>query len=226
MIATLEYVEQKFNEFNELMFEGKLAKLPFKLSSARSFLGQIRCMRHKNPDGTWRYSDFQFIISTKIDLPESEVEDTIIHEMIHYYIFSNQMQDTGPHGQIFQRTMKEINMRFNRNISVVHKVTKEEEDQDVEVREHILCITRTRGNQMGITVVSKSKLATLWDAIPKFPRIAEAKWYVSRDPFFNRYPRVTTAKIYPIPRADLEAHMADLQPLEKVGNDFRVVKKS
>lgn len=87
MIPTVEYIRQKFDEYNELMFEGKLKLLPFKLSSARSFLGQVRCCRKKKADGTWLYSDFQFIISNKSDYAENVVEDTIIHEMIHYWIF-------------------------------------------------------------------------------------------------------------------------------------------
>ena len=45
MIPTVEYIRQKFDEYNELMFEGKLKPLPFKLCSARSFLGQVRCCR-------------------------------------------------------------------------------------------------------------------------------------------------------------------------------------
>lgn len=88
MIPTVEYIRQKFDEYNELMFEGKLQPLPFKLSSARSFLGQVRCCRQKKADGTWLYSDFQFIISNKSDYAENVVEDTIIHEMIHYYLSS------------------------------------------------------------------------------------------------------------------------------------------
>ena len=78
MIPTIEYIRQKFDEYNELMFEGKLKPLPFKLSSARSFLGKVRCCRRKKADGTWVYSDFQFIISNKSDYAENVVEDTII----------------------------------------------------------------------------------------------------------------------------------------------------
>lgn len=142
MIATLDYVKDKFEEFNNMCFEGKLKPLPFKLSSARSFLGQVRFRRDKNPDGTWYFSDFIFIVSNKMDMEEREIEDTILHEMIHYYILSNQMQDTSPHGEIFIRMMKDINYRFNRNITVIHKTTKEEHDKDTEVRQHIICVTR------------------------------------------------------------------------------------
>ena len=68
MIPTVEYIRQKFDEYNELMFEGKLKPLPFKLCSARSFLGQVRCCRQKNADGTWLYSDFQFIIRIRVTM--------------------------------------------------------------------------------------------------------------------------------------------------------------
>lgn len=211
MIPTIDYIERKFKEYNDMMFEGKLQPLPFKLSSARTFLGQIRCIRKKNSDGTWHYSDFQFIISNKVDYAENVVEDTIIHEMIHYWIFSNQMQDTGPHGKLFVSKMKEINRCYNRQITIVHKKTKAEIDADVEVRQHLICISRLRGNQLGITIAQKSSFSKLYNELPNFPKVVECNWYVSTDPFFNRYPRATTVKIYPISRTDLYPHMQNLK---------------
>ena len=224
MIATLDYVKDKFEEFNNMCFEGKLKPLPFKLSSARSFLGQVRFRRDKNPDGTWYFSDFIFIVSNKTDMEEREIEDTILHEMIHYYILSNQMQDTSPHGEIFIRMMKDINYRFNRNITVIHKTTKEEHDKDTEVRQHIICVTRMRTNQRGITAVTKSRLFQLWEEIPKIPNLAEHHWYVTTDPYFNRFPRATSVKIYPIPVDDLEAHLKGAKELVRVGNSIKVKK--
>lgn len=98
IIATLDYIKRKFAEYNQQMFGGKLKPLPFKLTSARTCLGQVRFHRTKNADGSWHYSDFVFMISNKVNREETVVEDTIIHEMIHYYILSNQIQDTAPHG--------------------------------------------------------------------------------------------------------------------------------
>lgn len=37
MRPSVEYVERKFDEYNALIFGGKLPKLPFKISSARLF---------------------------------------------------------------------------------------------------------------------------------------------------------------------------------------------
>lgn len=222
MKATIDYIKRKFGEYNELCFEGKLKPLPFKLSNSRTMLGQVRFMREKNPDDTWHYYGFVFAISNLLDLPEKEIEDTILHEMIHYYILSNQMQDTSPHGEIFVRIMKDINRRFDRNISIVHRATKEEHDKDTQVRQHIICVCRMRGNQMGITIATKSSLFQLWDEIPKFTKVVECNWYITTDPYFNRYPRAKTLKIYSIPHDELEEHLKGAQPLVKSGNSIRV----
>lgn len=222
MIPTLDYIKQKFAEYNDLCFEGKLPPLPFKLSDARTFLGQITCMRDKNPDGTWHYSGFVFRINTKIDLAEDVVEDTIIHEMIHYYIMSNQMQDTGPHGELFIQKMKEINMKYNRNISVAHKATKEEHDSDTEVRQHLICAVRLRNGQRGVTITTKSRLFQMWDQMATMPGVDELKWVVSTDPYFNRFPRCTTPKFFRIPQSELEEHLKDARELVRTGNNIRI----
>lgn len=194
MKASVAYVERKFNEFNEQMFGGKLPKLPFKISNARTFLGQITFFQEKNEDDTWHYYGFTFKVSDKVDLPEDIVEDTIIHEMIHYYILYNQMQDNAPHGDLFKQKMEEINNTYNRNITIVHKATKEEADTDTEKRRHIICVSRFRDGTRAITVSADNPriLFRIWDEIERIPEIEEFKWVYLTDPFFNRIPELRT----------------------------------
>lgn len=224
MIASIDYVKRKFAEYNERCFEGELEPLPFRLSSARTFLGQVRFKRKPNPDGTWHYSDFIFVISNKRDYPETEVEDTILHEMIHYYILSNQIQDTAPHGAVFTQMMNDINRRFHRNISVSHRRTKEEQDKDTEVRQHLVCAIRFNSGETGITIAAKTRLFQLWDQLPRVPEIVECKWFFTKDPYFNRFPRAITLKVYRIPPAELKEHLAHALPLERNGKKIRVKK--
>ena len=207
MRVTLQYIERKFQEYNQLCFEGKLKPVPFKLSMARTFLGRVCCKQKRNPDGTWHYSGFIFRISTQMDLPENVIEDTILHEMIHYYILSNQMQDTAPHGELFMAKMDEINTRFNRNLSVAHKYTKEDHNNDKEIRVHLICVSRLKTDQPGTTIAARSRLFRLWDAMPRFPKIANLQWIVSTNTDFNRFPRALSPKIYHIPAEELEEHL-------------------
>lgn len=227
MDISLDYIRRKFQEFNQFCFEGKLQPLPFKISRARTFLGQVRCKREAQPDNSWRYFDFEFVVSehTHVMEKESEIEDVILHEMIHYYILSNQIQDNGPHGDVFKQMMRQLNMKFNRNISVRHKASTEEHDRDTEKRQHLICVTRFRTNKMGITISTRSRLFQLWDELKLIPNIAEQSWYSSTDPFFNRFPRATTAKFYAITRAELEEHFASAHRLVRSGDTIKIIKK-
>lgn len=209
MVATLDYVERKFNEFNNTVFEGQLKPLPFRLSSARTFLGQLRYRRKRSLWGGWKYDNFQFVISAGKEMDERLLEDTIIHEMIHYYILSNQLQDTSAHGKLFRKMMNDINARFGRNVSISHKPTEEEREQDREIRRHLVCVSSFADGRVGITIAAQTRVVMLCREIPKFPGVAECKWYSSMNPFFNRFRRSLTVKIYLLDRDELEKQLAD-----------------
>ena len=123
MKATIPYVEKKFEEFNQLIFDGKLPKLPIELSDAKSFLGLCVYKKRRTLLGKVVCYDFKLRINTRIDLDEAEVEDIIIHEMIHYYIGYNGIVDSSAHGRVFRQLMMEINERYGRHIRVSHKPT-------------------------------------------------------------------------------------------------------
>ena len=120
MKATVPYIEKKFEEFNRQMFGGKLSKIPVELSDAKTFLGQCVFKKRRKPIGKTELYDFRLRINTRVDLPEREIEDTIIHEMIHYYIGYNKLEDASAHGPLFLSIMNEINRKFGRNLTVSH----------------------------------------------------------------------------------------------------------
>ena len=222
MRATRDYVIRKFNDFNLQYFDGRLKPIEIRMSSARTFLGQVAYHRDRMADGTWHYRDFIFKISTALDLPEQEVEDIILHEMIHYYILSNQIQDTSPHGRLFRRMMLYINTHYGRNISVSHQSTKAEKDTDVQKRQHLICVVLFDTGERGITISTRTRLFRLWDALPRVPGVVECKWYSSIDPYFNRYPRAMKVKIYRISAEDLETHLQGAVPLIRNGSTISV----
>ena len=224
MIASIDYVRQKFDYFNELCFQGRLSPLPFRMTSARTFLGLLRYRRSLCGRDKWHYSDFVFVISNKQDYPEAEIEDTILHEMIHYYILSNQIQDTAPHGRVFRQMMDDINRRFHRNITVSHKRTKEEQDNDTEVRQHLVCVISLKSGKTGIAIAAKTRLFQLWERLPLAPEVEACKWYLSKDPYFNRFPRSVSLKVYHVSPQELEPHLAGALRLERKGDTIRAVR--
>ena len=124
MQPTVDYIQSRFDEYNTRYFGGTLPPIPIKLSHARTFLGKVTFVRHRTwLFGSVRNEKFVLRINTRFDLPEELIEDTILHEMIHYYIAVNQIRDTSAHGRLFRREMKRINAEGYRHITISYRMS-------------------------------------------------------------------------------------------------------
>ena len=52
--------------------------------------------------------------------------------------------------------------------------------------------------------------------------MAELRWVVSTDPYFNRFPKATKPGVYFVPSGELEPHLKDAKELIKQGNSIRI----
>ena len=211
MKATIPYVEMKFEEFNRLMFDGKLPRLPIELSNAKTFLGLCVYKKRRTWLGKTVCYDFKLRINTRIDLDEAEVEDIIIHEMIHYYIGFNGMVDTSAHGRVFRQMMQEINERFGRHIRVYHKPTQEQREQlyGDKQRWHMVALVLFKDGRTGIKVLPRiaDKIVRYYNAVGREGSIERIEMYRTNDVFFNRYPNSSALRVHYIDRAEAERHL-------------------
>lgn len=212
MKATIPYIQEKFREYNHLFFDGELPEIPVKLSNARGFIGACKYKKRRMPGGSFELYDFSLAISTRIDLPEEELEDTIIHEMIHYYIGVNKLRDTSAHGQIFRRMMKEINEKHGRHITISHRNTPEQREQsyDKRPRWHAVAVVTLRSGETGIKVIPRMAkyIRRYKRGILLSREVVGVTFYLTDDPFFNRYPSSASLRVYPIDPAELNPHLA------------------
>ncbi len=157
MIPTIPYIERKFEEFNKQMFAGELPPIPIVLSDAKTFLGKCVYKKRLGKDGKIEYYDFKLRINTRIDLPENEVEDTLIHEMIHYFIGYKRLEDASSHGPLFMHIMNTINEKYGRNITVTFKGTSEQQEQlvDKKQRYHVVALVKFHDGKTGIKVLPR-----------------------------------------------------------------------
>ena len=219
MKPTLEYIEEKFNEFNKLCFGGALKPLPFRLSQARTFLGKVQFVRKKNVIGKCYNTNFVFIISNLIDRPQDVIDDTILHEMIHYYILSNQIKDTSQHGEVFKKWMYYINNTFNRHITISVRKTEEDRKNDTQPRKTYVCLVRFEDGQIGIAIPAHTRLFLFYDMIPKIRGIVEWQWYGTSNPYFNRYKRSTkNINIFKFSQEKTDEYLKDAIKLVRRGN--------
>lgn len=212
MKATIPYVEKKFEEFNRLIFDGKLPKLPIELSDAKTFLGVCVYKKRRTLLGKVVCYDFKLRINTRIDLDEAEVEDIIIHEMIHYYIGYNRIVDTSAHGRVFRQLMTEINERYGRHIKVSHKPTLEQKEQLYGSKErwHMVALIVFKDGRTGIKVLPRiaSKIVNYYNVVGRESTIERIELYMTNDTYFNRYPNSSALRVHAIDRAEAERHLA------------------
>lgn len=72
-----------------------------------------------------RYYDRIILYRKSPDMSEREIDDTLVHEMIHQYIIQNGIHDTSAHGRTFKDYMQRVNKAFagDLNITVRGKVS-------------------------------------------------------------------------------------------------------
>ena len=211
MKATIPYVEKRFEEFNQLMFDGQLPKPPIELSNAKTFLGLCVYKKKRILFGTTVCYDFKLRISTRIDLAEAEVEDIIIHEMIHYYIAYKGLHDTSSHGRVFRQIMNTINEKFGRHIKISHKLTREEKEQlyDTKRRWRVVAYVTFNDGRTGIKVLPRiaHRIVNYCDVVGQDSKVQSIELYMTNNPFFNRYPSSSAFRVHYIDRADAEKHL-------------------
>lgn len=224
MRPTLAFVTDRFNYFNDKIFGGELKPLTIRLSPARSFMGQLRHSHRRNPDGSVTHYDYRLTISTFYDQTEAELEDTIIHEMIHYYLNHNGVRDTSAHGQHFRAMMNRINKEHGRHITISNRRESQQLSADCARHSYVLCVSTLPDGQRGITVCARTRIFYLYVKLPRLYGVKVMQWFLSRDTFFNKYPKSVTPKIYKITESELAEHLREAVPLICDGKKIRVKK--
>ncbi len=208
MILTQQYAQEQFDYFNHLIWNGTLPRIPLVIVRAGSFLGKCCYSRTRTLFSKGQARDFSIRLSCLYDLDEKTQQDVIIHEMIHYYIAYNGMKDTSAHGEIFRSLMREINSEFGRNVSIRYKRTPDEGHSRLVEKTHCVCISVLNDGRKGLTVCNESMYSRIRSGLKRCYPVKECRWYVSKDPYFNRFPHSRKPRIYLV--RDLPAVMERL----------------
>lgn len=212
------FAVRTFNHFNKLCFGGKLPPVPIEMSNARRSLGQCVYRIVALPGGKKQKTDFRIRLSQVVDLPQQELEDIVIHEMIHYYIDVNQYTDTSAHGVLFKDLMNRINTTFGRNITISHKSSKEEREKsyDTQPRWHVIAVLTLSDGRKGIKVLPRVEPSILkyYNAVKTAPVVADVQLYMCCDPYFNRFPNSSSLTYHTLDDAIIDSHLAGAEKMK------------
>ena len=183
MIITREITIKLFNEWNKKAFNNKLPIPSFEVMSTKSLLGQFRWRKISSNE-----MGYTIRMSNYFDRPYEDFVDTMVHEMLHYYIRYNNIKDTSSHGREWKKLAAEFNEKFGLNIARAGKATKISENiiekKKLSKTKHeyvILCELNSSSHKYGAAVVLPNKLDWCikqfgtWKLIKNF-KVVQAPW--------------------------------------------------
>lgn len=220
MRPTLEYLKDKFEYYNRLCFDGSLPMPSIKLNMRYSEMGVTKYREMISADGVKHYGDFSIEISVRRDLPEEEYIDTLVHEMIHYYIAYNHIVDDSTHGQVFCQKMKYITDTFGIKISIAFDADDEYLVNTVS-RIRYVCVAEFDDGRMGLSVVAKNKIFALWKQMPQIEGVRSVWWYVTNRAIFDKYPVMVSPALIITDADKIHHYLTGAYLLE---NDGKVIK--
>ncbi len=225
MRPTIEYLKTKFAEYNDRLFAGALPMPKFTLTTAKRRAGFTRYSVKKDSKGNKTYSNFLIGISVLYDLSEEEFVDTLVHEMIHYYIAYHHIEDTSTHGVEYCRIMNRIVKEHGVKVSLSFAPSEEELATNLRPSWHYLCLFRNTKGQKCLAVVARTRLFLLWHAFDVCSQAGNCQWYASSDSFFDKFRKSITPKYYIVDDLDVESHLENAYYLVHEGHVIRPVKR-
>ena len=124
----------KFVDFNELYFECELPFPNLEIIHSSKNLGLMTC----------DFDEYDNIVSATIsitdyyDFTESQFDDVMLHEMIHYYLAWTKQDVSMSHGKEFKRMMRMFNKEYKTNIQVVTNSFKLKRNKNISFWRRLL----------------------------------------------------------------------------------------
>ena len=113
MLPTIRLMKLSFHRFNQQYFQGCLPTPEFKISKSSKLYGYCRRVCITQADGTIEY---RYVIASSkyFDCPLEDIENTMLHEMCHLWVFVYYPNTTEPsHGPIWQSIANRITIATN-----------------------------------------------------------------------------------------------------------------
>lgn len=192
------FLQQRFDYFNRLIFGGRLPQVRLRLADARTYLGKCMYKVRPLPDGRREPYDFELRISTRMDLPERVVEDTLIHEMIHYFILVNGLTDSSAHGRIFRSIMASVNDTHGRSITINHKASALNSGAGrARSSWHVIAVVDLTDGRRLVKVLPRveAKVIAYYTTLRSVGEVRGVELYLHSNPFFDRFPTSTSMRM-------------------------------
>lgn len=190
---TVDYLRHAFEHYNALIFDGKLPVPKLKWSRAKTRLGQMACKR-KISWGRTKFYDYTISVSNYYKLTTEEIDDVLIHEMIHYSIAYTGLKDTSAHGIVFRGMMDKINRTFGRHITISVRTRNLQPRMTQQAKDYLILALEMKDGKYYLSSVNPSAARKIATSLARTREIAHYAWYQSQDEYFHGMPRVRSLR--------------------------------
>lgn len=124
MRLNVDYLQQRHKYWLErisatgIWYKELFRPVKFEIRSpSRSYQGLFQ-RKVNSVGGRKRMTDTIIIYENLYDMSVREIDDTLVHEMIHQYIYQSNLHDTSTHGRMFKDLMRLINETFPEDLKI------------------------------------------------------------------------------------------------------------
>ena len=188
MKADKEWMAKWFAIFNSRYFSGRLPVPGFYVSMAKTALGVARW--ETGPGGAKRY---RIGLSNYYERTEDDFKNTLLHEMVHYYIGFSGQRDTSAHGRLFRAWMERLNKEGWR-ISVSERSGGLVRRAGASAKPVLALALKLRGGQFFLSAVNPVYAVSIDKEAAANPLVEERGWLVSTDEYLGGFSKVRTLR--------------------------------
>lgn len=190
-----DWIEQKYNEFNKRYFDGVLnscdlicqpctqkylglftllSKVSYDKDTGRMFVIHFGNKIYVDYESFVGLCDPRIILNTNYDAPESSWENTLIHEMCHYYTYMDGYIPKQGHGKEFKAIAKKIYEKTDGEIVITttdksgnftqtnQKILQTNEKRKTnKINSTFAVLTITSDNSLSLQMLKENTLKTL-----------------------------------------------------------------
>lgn len=195
MELTAALLRQWFGAFNQQYFGGSLPEPRLEVSRSRTRLGTYSARRVRR--GLWGYElrGHTIRVSDYYDMPEREYQQTLLHEMIHYYISHVRARDTSPHGQLFRAQAARINREGGWSISVSTRADRWPVRREHTERQYLLLAVEATDGKHYATVVNPAYRQYIDRRAADWALVSVRHWVVSTDAAYASWTKVRSLRL-------------------------------
>ena len=113
MLVNEQILTEYFLKWRDLYFGYKLTLPKFKFTNNFKYVARFECNVDSNND----ISDETIFFSRQYDYTDHDLDNLMVHEMIHYYLCKIKVDMKCSHDQCFLNMAKLINEKFHLNVS-------------------------------------------------------------------------------------------------------------